>query len=82
MKKEHPLRQGLLGFHLSHDRFWMIHTPEFSGVIAEYNDELTGYDPKLAELMPHVFHYGGNAYYILGTLCKERGWKVEEIDDR
>ena len=70
---------GLFGAPLSHDRRWLIDTGKFSAVITEYNWELTGFDPRLRELAPDIFIYGGNAYYITGTLAAERGWKVTAI---
>ena len=35
-----------------------------------------GFDLKLHELDPSVFHYGGNAYYILGQYAYKKGWRV------
>lgn len=64
-------------FDSKHDRQYTIHTPEFSGDIYEYNHELTGYDERFASLDP-AFRYGGNAYYITGSLAHSRGWRVEE----
>jgi hypothetical protein len=77
-----PLRDNLVGVPEDNDRLYLIHTPEFVGAITEYNDELTGYDPRLAELEPTVFRFGGNAYHITGSLCRQRGWRVEEFEDR
>lgn len=77
-----PVRNTLYGYSMDADRLWLIHTPDFVGAITEYNNELTGYDPRLGEIDPHVFHYGGNAYYIMGRYAKEKGWKVEELEDR
>lgn len=77
-----PLRDNLHGFSFDQDRLWLIHTPDFIGAITEYNDELTGFDSRLAEIDPEIFHYGGNAYYITGAYCPQRGWSVEELEDR
>jgi hypothetical protein len=77
-----PMRDHLVGYHMDNDRLWVIHTPEFSGAITEYNDELTGFDPRFNEIDSKIFYYGGNAYYILGRYCDEKGWRVEELEDR
>lgn len=69
------------GFSFAQDRLWLIHTPDFVAGITEYNDELTGFDPRLQKL-DEAFHYGGNAYYILGRLAQAKGWKIEEVEDR
>ena len=66
----------LVGFSWETDAHWILDTGEFIVEIAEYNQELTGFDLKLHELDPHVFHYGGNAYYILGQYAREKGWRV------
>jgi len=76
-----PRRRGLNGSSDDNDRLWIIHTPKFSGAITEYNDELTGFDPKLREL-DKVFVYGGNAYYIINKLAPRNGWRVEKVEDR
>lgn len=76
-----PYRKGLYGYHMPQDRLWLIHTPEFTAAITEYNQELTGFDPRLAKL-DSAFHYSGNAYYILGTLAEQKGWRVESVEDR
>lgn len=67
---------------MDEDRLWLLHTPEFTAAITEYNNELTGFDPRLNELDPKIFHYGGNAYYITGSYAREKGWRVEPIEDR
>lgn len=67
----------LAGLSDKHDWVWLIHTSEFTGAITEYNDELTGFDPRFGLLDPQVFRYGGNAYYILGEYSRERNWRVE-----
>ena len=77
-----PMRDGLVGYHLDQDRLWVIHTPEFSAGITEYNSELTGFDPRFAEIDSKTFCYGGNAYYITGQYCREKKWKVESVEDR
>lgn len=82
MTDRSPLRKLLSGFTSDKDRLWLIHTSEFSAPITEYNDELTGFDPRLHELDPKVFHYGGNAYYITGQYAREKGYTVEKIEDR
>lgn len=76
------LRDSLIGLTDDHDRLWSIETPEFTGGITEYNDELTGYDPRFAKIDPKIFRYGGNAYYITGKYAQGKGWKVTEIEDR
>lgn len=78
----HIARENLVGFSFDHDRLWLIETPEFTAGITEYNEELTGYDQRFGILMPGVFKYGGNAYYILGKLADEMGWKVIPVEDR
>ena len=70
---------GLIGWADSHDRAWWIHTPNFKAKITDYNWELTGYDPRLSEIDPEIFHYGGNAYYITGSYAESKGWTVERI---
>lgn len=75
------IRNALHGAVAHNDRLWMIHTKDFSAAIAEYNQELTGFDPRLAELDPEAFVYGGNAYYILGHLCERRGWTREPVTE-
>jgi hypothetical protein len=82
MPNLHPARKSIVGFSFDQDRLWLIHTPEFTAAITEYNDELTGYDPRLVELNPKVFCYGGNAYYITGRYAERRGWRVEAVEDR
>ncbi len=77
-----PLRDGLHGISMDADRLWLLHTPQGVFAITEYNDELTGYAPELAEIDPKIFRYSGNAYYITGAYAKERGWRVEELEDR
>ena len=77
-----PVRDTLVGYTDDHDRLWILHTPEGAFAITEYNDELTGFDPKLAKIDPKIFHYGGNAYYITGRYAQEHGWRVEECEDR
>ena len=76
------LRNGLHGISENNDRLWVLHTPDGDFAITEYNDELTGYDPRLAEIDPKIFHYGGNAYYIIGTYCDNMGWSAEHVEDR
>lgn len=73
------LRAKMVGFTRPEDRVWLIHAPEVSGAIAEYNYELTGYEQKLAVLDPLAFRYAGNAQYILTHLAPQRGWRVEEV---
>jgi len=75
-------RDGLHGFSMDSDQLWVIHTKNFSAVITSYNDELTGYDPRLRKLDAEAFVYGGNAYYILGALSAQHEWIVEPVDDR
>lgn len=71
---------GLRGLCDVRDRLWKITLPDGrSGYVAEYNEEITGVDPVLAELDPTYFHYGGNAYYVMGRLAQSRGWRVEEV---
>lgn len=76
------VRDSLVGYHMDNDRLWLLLTPEGTFAITEYNDELTGYSPRLAEIDPKTFHYGGNAYYITGVYARERGWGVQEHEDR
>lgn len=78
----YPARKTLHGVSSENDRLRLLHTPHFVGAITDYNDELTGYDPRLRELDPKVFHYGGNAYYITGQYAREKGWRIEEVEDR
>ena len=68
----------LNGFYMPNDRRWLIKTPNFEAEICEYNDELTGFDPRLKELDPSVFYYGSNAYYILGRYSIEKGYTIRE----
>jgi hypothetical protein len=82
MKLEAAVVSELEGFHLSHDRHWVIDTPEFSGAITDYNWELTGYDKKLVEAFPDVFRYGGNAYYIIYTWVPRMGFSVTQTERR
>lgn len=83
MKTEmHPARANMKGFSFDQDRLWLIHTSNFVAGITEYNDELTGFDPRLHELAPEIIRYGGNAYYILGAFAQAKGWRVEPIEDR
>lgn len=70
----------MLGWADANDRRFKIVTPWFEGVITEYNDELTGFDQRLANLDPDVFRYGGNAYYITGSYARSKGYVVEEIE--
>lgn len=77
-----PLRNTLHGFSTDNDRLWLLHTPDFVAAITEYNDELTGYDPRLNKLDSKIFRLGGNAYYITGTYANQRGWRVEKLEDR
>lgn len=82
MSEPHPIRQTIKGWSDNNDRLWILHTPEGPRAITEYNHELTGFDIRLNELDSLIFHYGGNAYYILGRYAFERGWRVENIEDR
>ena len=78
-----PLRDNLVGISDDHDRLWLLTCPD--GVvyaITEYNDELTGYDPRLGEIDPKIFHYGGNAYYIAGQYAASRNWRAAVFEDR
>ena len=77
-----PMRDNLHGFSMDNDRLWVLHTPEGAFAITEYNDELTGFDPRLGEMDSKIFHYGGNAYYITGAYAEAKGWRVEEHEDR
>ncbi len=70
--------KNLIGFPMSGDRIWILHTPNFDAFITEYNWEITGVDKKLHDLDPDLFHYGSNAYYITGQYISEKGWTVEE----
>jgi hypothetical protein len=77
------LRENLHGFGFDQDRLWVLRaTDGVSYAITEYNDELTGYDPRLGIMFPEIFYYGGNAYYITGRWCAERGWTAEPTEDR
>lgn len=42
--------------------------------------EITYCDPRLTKLKPSVFHYSGNAYYVIGSYAPLMGWKVEEAN--
>ena len=75
-------RRTLLGFSDHHDRLWIIKTPDFEAAITDYNWELTGYDRRLHDLDPEVFHYGGNAYYITGAYAQSLGWTATHGEDR
>jgi hypothetical protein len=66
----------LLGCPAEHDMHWNIWTGEFVAGITEYNSELTGYDKRLADLHPNIFHYGGNAHYIKFTFVPKMGWGI------
>lgn len=77
-----PLRNNLCGVSENNDRLWILHTPEGPLAITEYNNELTGYDPRLVDIDPKIFHYGGNAYYIVGEYCRNKGWRSEHFEDR
>lgn len=70
------LRDNLCGCPFDHDRLWLIHTAGGAFAMSDYNWEITGADPKLAEL-DDAIHYGGNAYYVVGTLAERKGWRVE-----
>lgn len=76
------IRTSLHGFSLQEDRLYLLHTPDGTFAITEYNHELTGYSPELGALDPKTFHYSGNAYYITTTYAKEKGWRVEHLEDR
>jgi hypothetical protein len=82
MSEPHEARKNLLGCSYQQDRLYLLHTPDFVAGITEYNDELTGYDPRLVKLDPKIFQYGGNAYYITTHYAPAKGWRVEEIEDR
>lgn len=77
MAKDSNDTETLVGIPFSHDRRWTIHTPKFSGIITDYNWELTGFDPRFAKLDKN-FVYSGNAYYIIHTLCRRKRWLVEQ----
>lgn len=83
MTNRSPLRNRLIGHSLEDDRLWLLHAPTGEVyAITEYNHELTGYDPRLAEIDSVVFQYGGNAYYITGSWASAKGWTVSEHEDR
>jgi hypothetical protein len=77
-----PIRDSIHGFSFDQDRLWIIHTPGFIGAITDYNDEITGFTQNLHELDLQIIHYGGNAYYVTGRYAQEKGWRVEECEDR
>ena len=78
-----PLRDTLVGISCDQDRLWLLHAPDGTTyAITDYNDELTGFDPRLGEIDPVVFRYGGNAYYITGGWARQHGWTVTEHEDR
>lgn len=78
-----PLRNGLHGLADDNDRLTLLRDPGGNVyAITDYNWELTGYDPRLGAIDPKTFHYGGNAWYITGSWAMERGWRVEEHEDR
>ncbi len=66
---------------LDHDRLWIIETSDGAFALTDYNWEITGFDPALQKLNDAV-HYGGNAYYVTGALCNERGWRARHVEDR
>lgn len=70
------LRAELDGCSFEHDRLWIVHTPEGSFGLTDYNWEITGYHPRLAEMSEHI-RYSGNAYYVVTTLAPQKGWRVE-----
>ena len=78
----HVLRTGLYGFAELQDRLWRISGPGFVVGLTDYNWEITGFAPLLRSLFPRgVVCYSGNAYYVL-RVCRERGYTVEQIEDR
>lgn len=77
--EEVSFNKNIVGLPMPNDRKWLIKTPNFEAEICEYNSELTGFDYRLSELDPEVFHYGGNAYYILGRYAREKGYTVTEL---
>jgi hypothetical protein len=82
MSKRDARRDTLEGFCFDQDRLFILHTEQGAFPITDYNDELTGFHPKLREIDPKIFHYGGNAYYITGIYALQKGWRVEEVEDR
>ena len=75
------IKDSLHGFPMANDRLFKIDTGDFTAYITEYNDELTGFDPRLCELDPNTFEYGGNAYYITTTYARAKGWYVTEVKE-
>jgi hypothetical protein len=75
-------RETLIGWSDPNDRLWILGTPDFEAAITDYNWELTGYDKRLHELDPEVFHYSGNVYYITGAYARSRGWTTTRVEDR
>lgn len=60
----------------------MLKGPDFVAEIAEYNSELTGFDPRLREIDSETFVYGGNAYYIINYWAPKRNWQVWEKNNK
>lgn len=60
------------------DRSWSIETPKFTGRMRDYNWEVTYASRELFDLHPE-FTYGGNAYYLIYTVCPRKGWKATEL---
>lgn len=74
------VRDSLVGFVNEKDRVWSITMPEFVGFVAEHDGMITGYNKRLSVLEPK-FHFGANAYEVLGKLCAEKGWAVKELKE-
>lgn len=77
----HAARETIRGVSFLQDRLWLVTTPDFTAGFTEYNQEVTGADPRLYSLS-RQFCYGGNAYYIIYTLCPKNKWEVTFIEDR
>lgn len=76
----HPIRERLRGASLSPDRLFVVRMPDGDAAFTEYNQEVTGWTPELNELGLGAM-YGMRPWPIFDA-CKERGWPVEEIEDR
>ncbi len=79
----HEIRNRVIGVSNINDRLWLIEVNKMEEAITEYNQEITGFTPNLANL-PNIgryIHYSGNAYYVLNELQK-CGFIVTEYEDR
>lgn len=75
-----PLRDQIRGGSFDQDRLWKITKEDFVGALTDYNWEITGVTPNVADL-DESLRYSGNAYYWTSEL-ERRGYKVEHVEDR